>query len=165
MGARGVMVASGGFLARTVPINRGFASHFGYLEAAEHYYHGLQVCRITLDGRDINLDAASISLLAIPHIKYTNWRRINFNSYVYVQEGCDIPEYANLPGAGARRRGRWGHSASPFSEPIIITIGILHRSETEGGRMTPPPSCRQAALGKEPRAAPRAVATARRRPA
>jgi arylsulfatase A-like enzyme len=37
-----------------LPVNRGFATHFGYLEAAEHYYHGMQ-------------------------------------------EGCDIPQYANLP--------------------------------------------------------------------
>jgi arylsulfatase A-like enzyme len=37
-----------------LPANRGFDSHLGYLESAEHYYHGLQ-------------------------------------------EGCDIPEYENLP--------------------------------------------------------------------
>lgn len=29
-------------LARSLPINRGFASHLGYLEASEHYYHGMQ---------------------------------------------------------------------------------------------------------------------------
>lgn len=38
----------------SLPVNRGFATHVGYLEAAEHYYHGLA-------------------------------------------EGCDIPQYADLP--------------------------------------------------------------------
>lgn len=73
-GYQGHMIGKGHLGYQTtdhLPTNRGFDSHLGYLEAAEHYYHGMQ-------------------------------------------EGCDIPQYADLPigsqhtaASPGPRHGQW----------------------------------------------------------